>query len=446
MRIAFIVDRFPAMSQTFVLRQMIGMMERGHEVTVFADAPGGDAESHEEVARYGLLEKTRYFAVASSLVGRLKGGARLTAAVARRSPAWLLSLVRCLNPTLLGREALSLRALHWYVPFMEGEFDVLQAHFAGSGVVGAVLKALGVPGKLVTHFHGYGVRIAQRSGGGGFKRLFRQGDWFLANSRYTYRQLLALGVDPAKLSVLYPGVVSPSELFDHPRQGQKRDSGDKIKIVTVARLVDIKGVDVGLKVFKDLVEALEALPALDLEYHLVGDGPCREELRLQVARDGLDDKVVFHGSLPFHETLQVVQGASFYLLPSREEAFGLASLEAQASGVPVVAFRVGGVGETMVSGETGFLVSPRDRGDMVEKARLLATNPTLRVEMGRRGRLWVKERFGVESQNAKLEELYQRLLDEGDGSRRPESPESPGSSESSESSERKVSEDDGTLR
>jgi len=80
MRIAFIVTSFPSLSATFILDQITALLDRGHDVTIYADRPGRDDVIHPEVAQYGLLHRSRIGAMPRNLVWRaLKGTAGLAA-------------------------------------------------------------------------------------------------------------------------------------------------------------------------------------------------------------------------------------------------------------------------------------------------------------------------------------------------------------------------------
>lgn len=163
--------------------------------------------------------------------------------------------------------------------------------------------------------------------------------------------------------------------------------------LTVARLVPHKGVDV----------ALEAVAALsraghDLGYAVVGEGPARPALEAQAASLGIADRVRWLGAVPDEALPGCYAAADFYLGLSREEGpqaegFGLALLEAQASGVPVVGGRSGGTADAVADGVTGLLVPPTDVAAVVTAIRLLLDDRARAGAMGAAGRERAEREF-----------------------------------------------------
>jgi glycosyltransferase involved in cell wall biosynthesis len=147
--------------------------------------------------------------------------------------------------------------------------------------------------------------------------------------------------------VTVPPSVDPS-LF----RPDSRRSADVLTLVSVGRLVVVKG-------HRYLIDALKALEiaGVDARLHIVGDGDLRRALEAQVDDLGLTGRVTFHGYLPKHEIAEVMRGSDIFVLPSLWENLPSVVLEALASGLPVVATRVGGVPE-IVDAEAGVLLDP----------------------------------------------------------------------------------------
>ena len=146
------------------------------------------------------------------------------------------------------------------------------------------------------------------------------------------------------------------------------------------RLAAIKGVDILLHA---LVQLQDGFPQLRLV--IVGDGAERASLQAFVATHGLGGRVHFAGRLVRDEVLGAIKGFDLAAVPSREEGFGLSALEAMAAGVPVVASRVDALEEVVVDGQTGLLFTPEDPASLAEALARLASDVTLRRQLGDAG-------------------------------------------------------------
>ena len=126
---------------------------------------------------------------------------------------------------------------------------------------------------------------------------------------------------------------------------------------------------------------------------------------------GLEKHVRFTGHLS--ALLPRLMGSLDVLVqPSLVESFGLAVVEAQACGVPVVATRVGGLPEIVVDGETGFLVTSEDPEALADKVNVLLSEPVLARSMGRQGRDKVLAQFQIQQTASAYAELYRKLAKE----------------------------------
>jgi len=159
----------------------------------------------------------------------------------------------------------------------------------------------------------------------------------------------------------------------------------------------------------DVVEVFlsvqKQLPAVLL---MVGDGPDRSSAEHLVHQHGIESKVWFLGK---RDNIEELIGASdLLLLPSRNESFGLAALEAMACQVPVIAYRVGGLAEVVTDGKDGFLIDPYDVETMSRRSLEILADDQRRLEMGRMGRESAKARFCSDRIIRQYEDYYQRIV------------------------------------
>jgi glycosyltransferase involved in cell wall biosynthesis len=159
--------------------------------------------------------------------------------------------------------------------------------------------------------------------------------------------------------------------------------------------------------YRVLGAALARLLDLAWRLEVVGDGPARGEVEAALA--ALGDRVEWRGALPAPAVAERLAAADLCVWPAINEAFGMAMLEAQASGVPVVAGASGGVAGIVRSGETGLLVPPGDAEAFAAAVRRLLSDPTERASMARRARDVVRRDHDLPSAAAQLATVIGRL-------------------------------------
>jgi L-malate glycosyltransferase len=141
---------------------------------------------------------------------------------------------------------------------------------------------------------------------------------------------------------------------------------------------------------------------------MVGDGSERANIEHRARCLGVHDKCVFVGKQP--NIVDYLSAADVLLLPSQQESFGLAALEAMACEVPVVASRVGGIPEVISDGETGYLSAVGDVDKMAADAVRLLTDDKLRGEMGKRARESAVSRYRTDLVIPQYIQFYERVL------------------------------------
>ena len=142
---------------------------------------------------------------------------------------------------------------------------------------------------------------------------------------------------------------------------------------------------------------------------LVGDGPDRPKVEQHCRECGICDSITFIGNLPLVE--EILVGADLFLLPSENESFGLAALEALSCKVPVIATDVGGLPEVVVDGENGYLRGVGQVDEMADAAIELLEDEPRRVAFGEEGRRRTLELFREEVVVDRYREIYQRVLE-----------------------------------
>jgi glycosyltransferase involved in cell wall biosynthesis len=206
----------------------------------------------------------------------------------------------------------------------------------------------------------------------------------------------------AKVHVVHCGI-DPA-LFS-PSPG--RDGVGLFQILCVAMLRGVKG-------HKYLVEACRLLRERGVEFvcHFVGEGPLRKQLERHIQRAGLKDQVRLHGGLPRDEVIKMMSKVDVVALAStptkagRREGIPVSLMEAMASGLPVVATAITGIPELVDSGVSGLLVSPGDPAALADALQALERDSALRQKMGRAGREKVVREFNLPVNAQRLLSLF----------------------------------------
>jgi phosphatidylinositol alpha-1,6-mannosyltransferase len=187
---------------------------------------------------------------------------------------------------------------------------------------------------------------------------------------------------------------------------------DRKVILSVSRLVKRKGNE---NVISALPSVLEKVP--QAHYLIAGKGPEEENLKEQVRRMGLSEKVTFAGWVDEAELPEYYAASDLFVMPSfaahkgeNVEGFGIAYLEANACGKPVIGGRTGGVEDAIVHGETGLLVDPLNVAD-IEKAMTEILGSEKRAkEMGEAGRKRIEREYSWRFVSERILELIERLI------------------------------------
>ena len=173
-------------------------------------------------------------------------------------------------------------------------------------------------------------------------------------------------------------------------------------LLHVSNFRPVKRLDAVVDVFRRVREQRRA------KIVLVGDGPERGRVEALAREAGIAEHVEIQGEVD--DVRPLLSVADAFLLPSAQESFGLAALEAMACGVPVIASRVGGLPEVITDGLTGFLRDPEDHAGMASAVLDLLDDRSLRERIAHVARASVVDRFDEDRVVPMYEALYERLL------------------------------------
>lgn len=266
--------------------------------------------------------------------------------------------------------------------------DILICSLFHAVVVGSVIGSL-VPGsrQIYTWRHNTdSVGLIRRYL---YSLAFQLSDGILVDSESTADRISSWGVDAEDVSILPLAGID----VDRFPEAQYNTSEDKVRVGTVARLLEQKG-------YPELIRCAKQLP--EYEFHVVGDGPLAEKLQ------SAPSNVICHGRVSQAELERLWGTFDIYFQPSRYEGLCITAIEAMASGLPVVASDVDGLSESIVDGETGYLVKQGEIDEYCTRIRELANDRTKRQEFGEQGKDRVSEQYSSTALAERFQDVVSR--------------------------------------
>ena len=278
--------------------------------------------------------------------------------------------------------------------------DLVSTHTAKAGLVGrAASKIVGIPAIFTPH--GWAISDRMSPGKALIFRLAERmaAPWarrIVTVCRYENELAVRHRIAPAeKLDIVYNG--SP----DIPVQFRANPAQQPPRIAMVARFDRPKD-------HSTILKAVAGLGDRPWSLDLIGDGPLEASARAQAAALGISDRVQFPGAC--RDVAARLAQCQIFALASRSEAFPFTILEAMRAGLPVVASDVGGVGEAVVHGVTGFLSPRGDAEGMREHLARLVGDPILRQELGNQGRRRYEDHFTFDRMLSRTRAVYAEAL------------------------------------
>ena len=402
MRIAFLVNEFPSLSETFVLNQIAGLVQEGLHVDIYARNAQATDKVHPLVEEHQLIDQTYYYPYlpANYFIRYLK------ALWLVLTHMWLAprAILSALNFKKYGRHASSLRLLYRSVAFIRAgcpSYDVIMCHFGPTGLVALDLKDIGVlGGHVCVAFHGLDLSAhLLEAGKDVYAPLFAKADLLLPISQFWQKRLIELGGDPQKIQVHRMGIDVEQFVF----QARELPKGHPVRVISVARLVEKKGIEYGIRAFQEVVHHYP-----DVEYVVVGDGPLMSELSTLVQTLKLEDKVQLRGWQQQKDVIKLLDSAHMMLVPSVTSSNGdmegipVVLMEAMAMGLPVISTLHSGIPELVSQGETGLLVPERNVSELAAQILKLIQQSETWPKMGHAAREKVTQEYEIKRLNHQL--------------------------------------------
>lgn len=397
MKVAYVVSRFPKVSETFVVRELDAVdAQPDMELELFALFPAESsvvvhpvaqpwlARLHRAVNARDALSAVTYWLrrrprrLLSTLVLVFRAHARRPPVLARAVVTLLLALPHAQRATRLGVEH-------------------IHAHFASHPTTAAwvIWRLTGIPYSFTSHAHDLFVHQLF------LPRKVRDARFLVTISDFNARFLGQISGAP-RIHVVHAGIDSRR----YPFRRHDLSSPRRLTAVTVATLQEKKGHAV-------LLEALAGEPRLaHVDLELIGDGELRGPLEAQVDRLALRDRVRFLGAMSQDQVTERLDRADLFVLPSivarsgQMEGIPVALMEAMACGLPVVATEMSGVPELVRDDETGVLAQPGSSASLAAAILRVLADPERSVARAAAARRVVEEEFDVNASARVLAALF----------------------------------------
>lgn len=352
----FYVSSFPKISEVFILNQITGLIDMGHNVTILAEHGQAEALTHDSIAQYNLIKKTYYQSLPEN----------------KRN----FDVILCQFGTLA-------------TPFLNYK------------------KQYNIMGKLVVFFRGYDISRALKENPNMYHNIFKQYDLFVPICKRFKKRLIALGCNARKIQIIHSAIDCDKFKFK-PRNLNPDKS---IKLIAVNRLVEKKGTEYAIYAVSKLIKHYPKI-----QFDIVGSGPLEANLQNLINKLNAQNHIKLLGWRNHEQVLNLLDKSHIFILPSvtsrdgDEEGIPNALKEAMAMGLPVISTYHSAIPELIENNKSGFLVPERNITDLYNKIEYVITHPDQWNTIGYNARKQVENNFNMKIENKKLVSLCRQLI------------------------------------
>jgi len=424
MKLAYVINIFPKLSESFILNEIVELLKNGHDVLIFSIIKPWEEVVHDDVDKYQILERTHYFSfknifkiniihfskyliyvIIQDLLDFKTFNQKASKPKAIQKKKSILTLIQKIKSQIYEIRRFYIVSIHRFILYLKLAFfatiiekndvELIHTHFATMGsIAGRLSKMLRLPYTLTAH----AFDIYQNPDVAELHKVIEGAKSVITISEYNKNYLNDEIDIKNRIDVIRCGID-----LDKFNSKIKLKTGDRIKMLTVARLVEKKGIEYLIKAIPMVIKEMP-----DSELIIVGSGPLNDYIHKLVHDLGVGDYVQFRGDASDSELMRCYEDADMFILPciivenGDRDGIPVVMMEAMAMGLPVVSTDVSGIPELVESGVSGMLVPPKDEKAIADAIIKICKDGELRVGMGKEGRKIIERKFDITFEAEKL--------------------------------------------
>jgi glycosyltransferase involved in cell wall biosynthesis len=403
LKVAYIMSRFPKLTETFILYEMLAMRQQGIEVEVYPLLREREEVTHPEAVHFVNVAHFQPFISLPIVQANLHF-------LWKKPVVYLKTLWDVLRSNwgsfnfFAGVIGIFPKTVLFAYQMRADHVQHVHAHFASHPAAAGFIihRLVGIPYSFTAH--GSDLHRDRHM----LREKVAEAAFVAAISEYNKKLIVSecQGNYSEKVHVVHCGV--DTEVFrDRAHETPYEKGENPFMILCIGTLHEVKGQAYLIEACRQLQER-----GYNFECHFVGDGADKETLADRVEQAGLSDRVHFHGKFTRDEIAQLLLDADVLTAPSvptsdgRREGIPVVLMEAMGSGVAVVASNLSGIPELVNDQLTGLLVPPRDATSLADALESYIKNPELRRQLGRAGREKVVGEFDLVKNAANLAQHF----------------------------------------
>jgi colanic acid/amylovoran biosynthesis glycosyltransferase len=358
--ILFIVHKFPSITETFILGQIDGLIQKGYNISILAQTHQQTDFIHKLVVKHNIIKKTTF-----------------------------IDFYKPVNHT------------EEFISYIK-KFDILYCQYDLIGTIFAKLKQqYNLDSRLVTCIRGGGLEERIQRKKDDYMNLFSVTDLFLPVCHAFANILRKNGCDEKKIVVHHSAI--DCNMFKNVIHVPKK----KVNLLSISRLKKIKGLDDSITAAIKLIKN-----GFDLEYHIIGEGELRQDLQKKIDDSGFNNRIKLFGWKDRKAIKKELYKADIFLHTSRRgDGIPNAIMEAFAVGLPVITTKIKGGNQEIVKHHySGIVVEPQNIKAIMLAILYMVKNPKKRKRFGKNGRQYVKQEHNIIFENKKLDKIFKGLF------------------------------------